>query len=54
MLQLLKENPLHSGLDVLKAIAAELAHPEPDAVVSAGKELLEDLRKRNVILGTRS
>ncbi len=54
MLQLLKENPQHSGLDVLKAIAAELVHPEPDTVVNAGQELLEDLRKRNVILGTRS
>ena len=54
MLQLLKENPQHSGLDVLKTIAAELAHPDPDSVVDAGRDLLEDLRKRNVILGTRS
>lgn len=54
MLQLLKENPAHTGLDVLNAIAAELQHPDPDTVVNAGSALLDDLRHRNVILGTRS
>lgn len=54
MLQLLKENPRFTGLDVLKAIAEELAHPDPDTVIGAGRELLDDLRNRNVILGTRS
>ncbi len=29
LLQLLKENPQHTGLDVLKTIAEELAHPDP-------------------------
>lgn len=53
LLQLLKENPLHTGLDVLNTIAAELAHPDPDKVITAGRELLDDLRRRNVILGTR-
>ena len=54
MLQLLKENPRHIGLDVLKVIAEELSHPDPDTVIEAGRELLDDLRNRNVILGTRS
>lgn len=54
MLQLLKENPQLSGLEILKAVAAELTHPDPDVVVTAGQELLEELRKRNVILGTHS
>jgi hypothetical protein len=54
LLQLLKENPTQSGLDVLTTIAAELQHPAPDSVIAAGRELLEELRQRNVILGTRS
>ena len=53
LLQLLKENPDQTGLDVLKLIAGELAHPEPQTVIAAGTELLDELRERNVILGTR-
>ena len=54
LLQLLKENPGHTGLDVLKAIAGELGHTDADGVISAGSQLLDDLRRRNVILGTRA
>lgn len=54
LLQLLKEYPEHTGLDVLKIVAEELAHPEPDAVIAAGEELLNELRERNVIMGTRA
>jgi hypothetical protein len=53
LLQLLKENPALTGLDVLNTIAAELGHDDPDSVIEAGRELLSDLRERNVILGTR-
>lgn len=53
LLQLLKENPGHTGLDVLKTIAEELCHPTPDVVIEAGQGLLSDLRERNVVLGTR-
>jgi len=54
LLQLLKENPALTGLDVLNTIAAELGHDSPDTVIEAGRELLADLRERNVILGTRT
>lgn len=54
LLQLLKENPDQTGLDVLKRIAEELNHPDTDAVIATGTELLDDLRRRNVILGTRA
>lgn len=53
MVYLLKENPDFTGLDVLNTIAKELDHPDPDAVVASGRELLDELRSRNVILGTR-
>ncbi len=42
-----------TGREALETIAAELHHPNPAAVVSGGRELLEDLHRRDVILGTR-
>ena len=54
LLALARENPSRSGLDLLNTIAAELSHPEPERVITAGAVLLDDLRQRNVILGTRT
>jgi hypothetical protein len=54
LLQLLKENPAQTGLDVLKTIAGELGHPNVDTVIEAGREILDDLRQRSVILGVRA
>jgi len=53
LLTLLKEKPQLPGLELLKQIATELQHPNADAVIGAGAELLADLRQRNVILGSR-
>lgn len=52
LIQLVKENPQITGLESLTCIAEELQHPQPDTVMQAGNALLEDLRMRNVILGT--
>jgi hypothetical protein len=52
LLQLLREDAQRSGRNALQLIASELGHPNPDAVIEAGKALLDDLRERNVILGT--
>lgn len=40
-----------SGRDCLLQIAAELGHPEPEAVVGGGLEILSGLRARDVIIG---
>ncbi|MCP5431157.1 MAG: putative DNA-binding domain-containing protein [Chromatiaceae bacterium] len=53
LLDLLKENRQLTGLDALNTIAAELAHQDPAQLVAAGRELLDELHRRNVILGTR-
>ena len=53
LLQLLKEDPECTGLEVLNSIVDEMAHPQPDVVITAGRELLDDLRRRNVVIGTR-
>jgi hypothetical protein len=39
--------------EILQAISQELGHPDPDKVINFGIELLGDLQKRGVILGTR-
>lgn len=53
LIQLLREDDGVTGLAALTAIAGELGHPNPDAVIAGGSALLSDLRERNVILGTR-
>ncbi len=53
LLQLLQENPGWAGLIAVKRIADELSHPKPELVIDAGAQLLNDLRARNIILGTR-
>ncbi len=53
LLQLLEQQPDRSGREQLQAVAAELQHPKPEAVVEGGREMLEGLRRRDVILGAR-
>jgi hypothetical protein len=53
LLQLLRERPGQTGLEIVEAIAMELKHPRPQQVIDAGRQLMDDLRARHVILGTR-
>ncbi len=53
LLDLMKENPTLTGLDLMKVIAAEMQHPQPEQLIAHGEPLLEDLRNRNIIIGTR-
>lgn len=43
----------HSGRALLRRIAEEIAHPRPERMLAAGREVLEDLRGRGLILGAR-
>jgi hypothetical protein len=54
LLELVADASGLSGRAMLELIAVELAHPEPAAVVAGGLEILERLRARDVILGTRA
>lgn len=45
-------NPDKTGRVILQQIASELKHPNPDIVIQGGLEILNDLQKREVILGT--
>lgn len=42
-----------NGRALLLEVAAEIGHSDPEQVVTAGRAVLEDLRRRDVILGTR-
>jgi hypothetical protein len=53
LLTLVQEERSPTGRQALEAIAAELKHPDPEKVVAAGSRMLTDLRRRDVILGTR-
>ncbi len=53
LLTLAEEQPTASGGDLLVQIAEELAHPDIDAVIAAGAEILESLRERGIVLGAR-
>jgi hypothetical protein len=53
LLQLLATGDGQTGLQALSTIAAELRHPQPEQVVSFGAGMLEDLRQRQILLGTR-
>lgn len=52
LLQLFSGEDAVSGRAALQQVAAELNHPQPGIVIQGGMELLNDLRRRQVILGT--
>jgi hypothetical protein len=53
LLELLDENSGATGRQLLQQIATELAHPQPEDVIRAGRDILESLRNRDIVPGTR-
>ena len=53
LLELVQQADGRSARMLLRQIAGELSHPDADAVERGGLEILEDLRCRDVVLGTR-
>ncbi len=53
LLQKMKEEPALSGLELLTLCAEVIKHPKPEVVIRGGKTLLNELREKQVILGTR-
>lgn len=54
LLEILEEEADFTGRQALEQIAAELDHPQLEAVLHGGKQTLEQLRERDIILGVRS
>lgn len=53
LLQQLQESPRLTGSQHLERVAEAIGHPDPSKVIAAGAAVLEDLRARDVLLGTR-
>ena len=53
LLELLEENRGAIGRQLLQQIAVEMSHPQPEVVIRGGLEILERLRNRDIIPGTR-
>ncbi len=53
LVQAMKEDDGAAGLELLKRVAETLQHPDPDVVVAGGRQLLEDFRDRDIVLGVR-
>jgi len=53
LLALIRERPDLAGRPLLELVATHIAHLAPAVVIDNGLRLLDDLRSRDVILGTR-
>ena len=42
-----------TGKGILLLIAEQLQHPNPDAVINGGLEIMQDFKNKDIILGTR-
>jgi hypothetical protein len=54
LLALMREDPQATGKQLLEQTATRINHPNPEAVVKNGRQLLENLLSKHVILGTRT
>jgi len=52
LLQQFHETPQLSGREHLQRVAENIRHPDPPRVIDAGSAVLEDLRQRDVVLGS--
>ncbi len=54
LIELLASEDALDGRRILEKVASITGHPEPDKVMASGAELLESLRARDIVLGTRT
>ncbi len=54
LMERLQSNKDKSGKQLLEEIAAEIDHPDPAAVINGGREIFDNLRNRDIVLGVRS
>jgi hypothetical protein len=53
LLELLRQNDSASGRELLERVAREIGHPHPEVVVTGGREILDNLKEQDIILGAR-
>ncbi|GAB6044133.1 HvfC family RiPP maturation protein [Endothiovibrio diazotrophicus] len=50
LIQSMAERPEATGRQLLEEIAAELGHPNPQAVIEGGRAILAELRRRDILI----
>lgn len=53
LLELITADDNKTGEQLLQTIATELSHPQPEVVVNGGMDILNNLLKKNILLGTK-
>lgn len=53
LLELIQEEQSSTGSELLTRIADAIGHEEPERLIAAGSDLLNELRNKDVLLGTR-
>ncbi len=53
LVELIKINSLKTGRQLLEEVAQTLQHPNPDVVYKGGEQALEQLRTKDILLGTK-
>ena len=53
LIEHLQTNNSLSGTKILEGIAAELQHPEPQVVIDGGKQILQGMQQKDIVLGTK-
>lgn len=53
MIELLRQNDEMSGRQILTQIATELEHQQPEIVINGGREILDKMKTKDILLGTR-
>ena len=51
LIQTINENTKLTTLQILENIARQMNHPEPNIIIEGGSQIIQDLKKRNIILG---
>ena len=54
LLELIQADTGVSGRRLLEQIAAELAHPDPDTVITGGLEIMQNLYRKDILQGALS
>lgn len=52
LLQLMEQHPEASGRSLCEQIAQQMQHPDPTIVIEGGRQALEELRSKGIILGS--
>jgi hypothetical protein len=53
LLELMQADRDATGLELLQSLADSIGHPSPEKLITAGKELLGEWNRKDVVLGTR-